>query len=115
MFFAVGRSNYSLEHVLQLLAGAEITAVADVRYKPHSRWSPQFNKEALASPLGKSAVTYVFLGREPGGRPDNPALLRHGTPDYDPMSRTEAFRAGIERLIQGAETHRIPLMSAERD
>jgi uncharacterized protein (DUF488 family) len=115
MIFTVGHSNHSLEHFRQLLTGAQITAIADVRSKPHSRWSPQFNKEALASALGKDDVAYVFLGRELGGRPDNPALLRHGTPDYDAMSRTETFRAGIERIIEGAETHRIALMCAERD
>ena len=115
MIFTVGHSNHSLEHVLQLLAGAEITAIADVRSKPHSRWSPQFIKETLASALGKNDVAYVFLGRELGGRPDDPALLRNGKPDYDAMSRTETFRAGIERIIEGAKTHRIALMCAERD
>ena len=115
MIFTVGHSNHSLDHFLQLLAGAEIGAIADVRSKPHSRWSPQFNKEALASALGKNSVAYVFLGRELGGRPDNPALLRCGKPDYDAMSRTDSFRAGIERIIEGAKTHRIALMCAERD
>jgi uncharacterized protein (DUF488 family) len=115
MIFTVGHSNHSLEHFLQLLAGAEIGAIVDVRSKPHSRWSPQFNKEALASTLGKNGVAYVFLGRELGGRPDNPAFLRCGMPDYDAMSRTESFRAGINRIIEGAKTHRIALMCAERD
>ncbi len=115
MIFTVGHSNHSLEHFLQLLAGAEIDAIADVRSKPHSRWSPQFNKDALASALGKNGVAYVFLGKELGGRPDNSALLRNGKPDYDAMSRAESFHAGIERVIEGAKTHRIALMCAERD
>ena len=115
MIFTVGHSNHSLEHFLQLLAGAEIGAIADVRSKPHSRWSPQFNKEALASALGKNDVAYLFLGRELGGRPDNPALLENGKPNYEAMSRTDSFRAGIERIIEGAKTHRIALMCAERD
>ena len=115
MIFTVGHSNHSLEHFVQLLAGAEITAIADVRSKPHSRWSPQFNKDALASSLGKNGVAYVFLGRELGGRPGNPALLRNGKPDYDAMSRTETFRAGIERILEGAKTHRVAMMCAERD
>ncbi|MEA2825474.1 MAG: hypothetical protein QOF03_1956 [Alphaproteobacteria bacterium] len=115
MIFTVGHSNHSLEHFLQLLAGAQIGAIADVRSKPHSRWSPQFNKEALASALGKNGFAYVFLGRELGGRPDDPALLKHGKPDYDAMSRIESFHAGIERIIEGAKTYRIALMCAERD
>ena len=78
-------------------------------------YSPQFSKETLASALGRNDVAYVFLGRELGGRPDNPALLKNGKPDYDAMSRIESFRAGIERIIEGAKTHRIALMCAERD
>jgi uncharacterized protein (DUF488 family) len=115
MIFTVGHSNHSLEHFLQLLAGAEISAIADVRSKPHSRWSPHFNKEALASALGKNDVAYVFLGRELGGRPDDPTLLKNGRPDYGAMSRVDSFRVGIDRIIEGAKTHRIALMCAERD
>lgn len=115
MIFTVGHSNHSLERFLHLLAGARITAIADVRSKPHSRWSPQFNKHALASALGRQDIAYVFLGRELGGRPEDPALLLNGKPDYDAMARSESFRSGIERIIEGAKTHRIALMCAERD
>ena len=57
----------------------------------------------------------MFLGRELGGRPEDPALLKNGKPDYDAMSRPDLFHAGIERIIEGAKTHRIALMCAERD
>ena len=115
MIFTVGHSNHSLERFLQLLAGPRITAIADVRSKPHSRWAPQFNKEALGTALRENDVAYVFLGKELGGRPEDPALLKDGRPDYSAMSRSEIFRAGIERIIEGAKTHRIALLCAERD
>lgn len=115
MIFTIGHSNHSLEHFLQLLAGARIGAIGDVRSKPHSRWSSQFNKEALASALAKDDVAYVYLGKELGGRPDDPALLKNGQPDYDAMSRAESFHAGINRIIEGSKKHRIALMCAERD
>ena len=115
MIFTVGHSNHSLERFLQLLARARITAIADVRSKPHSRWSPQFNKQALGTALGQNDVAYVFLGKELGGRPEDPALLKDGRPDYSAMSHIESFRAGIERIIEGAKTHRIALLCAERD
>ena len=115
MIFTVGHSNHSLEHFLQLLAGAHITAVADVRSKPHSRWSPQFNKHTLGTALGENNVAYVFLGKELGGRPEDPALLKNGRPDYDAISRSGSFRSGIERITEGAKTHRIALLCAERD
>src|SRR5258706_2925926 len=115
MIFTVGHSNHSFERFLQLLAGAEITALADVRSRPHSRWAPQFNKQTLGAALGENDVAYVFLGKELGGRPEDPALLKNGEPDYDAMARAESFRAGIERIVEGAKTHRIALMCAERD
>jgi uncharacterized protein (DUF488 family) len=115
MIFTVGHSNHSLDRFLQLLAGTRITAIADVRSRPHSRWASQFNKEALASALGKADVAYVYLGKELGGQPEDPALLKNGEPDYGAMARAESFRAGIDRIIDGAKTHRIALMCAERD
>jgi len=86
-----------------------------VRSRPHSRWSPQFNKHALGTALGENNVAYVFLGKELGGRPEDPALLKNGKPNYEAMSRSDLFRAGIERIIEGAKTHRIALLCAERD
>ena len=115
MIFTAGHSNHSLERFLQLLAGPRITAIADVRSKPHSRWAPQFNRHALAAALGENDVAYVFLGKELGGRPEDPAFLKNGKPNYEAMSRSESFRAGIERIIEGAKSHRIALLCAERD
>ena len=115
MIFTVGHSNHGFERFLQLLAGAEITAIADVRSKPHSRWVSQFNKPTLGAALGENDVAYVFLGKELGGRPEDPALLKNGKPDYDAMARAKSFRDGIDRIIEGAKTHRIALMCAERD
>ena len=63
MIFTVGHSNHSLERFLQLLAGARITAIADVRSRPHSRWSPQFNKMRLAPRLGRTMSPMYFWAR----------------------------------------------------
>ena len=82
---------------------------------PHSRWAPQFNKEALAATLAQNGIVYVFLGNELGGRPKEASLLKTGKPDYAAMAGAESFRSGIERAIAGAKTHRIALMCAERD
>src|SRR4051812_44517065 len=115
MIFTVGHSNHSLDRFLRLLAGARITAIADVRSKPYSRWSPQFNKQALGPALGENDVAYVFLGKELGGKPHDSALLKNGKPDYHAMARSQSFGRGIQRIIDGANTHRIALMCAERD
>jgi uncharacterized protein (DUF488 family) len=113
--FTIGHSNHSSERFLALLKGASITAVADVRSIPRSRRWPHFGRARIAQWLADAGITYVFLGAELGGRPDDPALLREGRPDYDLMAAAPSFRAGLDRLLDLAARHRIALMCAERE
>jgi uncharacterized protein (DUF488 family) len=111
----IGHSTHSWEQFAALLRGAEVTAVADVRSRPYSRHAPQFNRADLTDRLRESAISYVFLGRELGGRPASPALYTAGIADYEKMAGTDAFKDGIERLIKGSGRFRIALLWSEKD
>jgi uncharacterized protein (DUF488 family) len=111
----VGHSTLPCERFLELLRGAGVTAVADVRSAPYSRQFPQFNRETLLSELGAAGIAYVFLGKELGGRPSRPQLYCDGVADYERMSQSAEFRRGLERVIEGAGKYRIALMCSERD
>jgi uncharacterized protein (DUF488 family) len=111
----IGHSNHSIERFIALLEGARITAVADVRSSPASRFAPQFNKEALAEALAEQHIAYGFLGNALGGRPKQQSLFTKGVADYEKMAASPEFRTGIARLIEAAERHRIALMCAESD
>lgn len=113
--FTIGHSNQPVERFMDLLRGAGVTALADVRSIPFSRRWPQFSRPALERSLRDSAIAYVFLGAELGGKRDDPALLRDGRPDFGLIAATEAFRAGLDRIVAGARRHRICLMCAERE
>ncbi len=113
--FTIGHSNHSSERFLALLQGAGITAVADVRSIPRSRRWPHFSRAKIERWLEDAGIAYVFLGAELGGRPDDPALLREGRPDYALMAATPSFRAGLDRVLDGAARYRIALMCAERE
>jgi uncharacterized protein (DUF488 family) len=113
--YTIGHSNHPIERFLELLRGAGITAVADVRSVPYSRRWPQFGRPRLERSLAAAGIAYVYLGAELGGRPADPALLRDGKPDYERMAGTPAFRSGIDRVIDGARRYRIALMCAERE
>jgi len=113
--FTIGHSNHSSEHFLALLQGAGITAIADVRSIPRSRRWPHFSRARIERWLADAGIAYVFLGAELGGRPDDPALLREGRPDYDLMAATPSFGAGLQRVLDGAARYRIALMCAERE
>lgn len=113
--FTVGHSNHPLEGFLALLRRHGATALADVRSVPHSRRHPHFNRAALAAALKTRGIDYVFLGRELGGRTNDPDLYERGRVSYDRILRTEQFRAGIGRVLRGAARHSIVLMCAERE
>jgi uncharacterized protein (DUF488 family) len=99
----IGHSKHPIERFLALMQGAGVSALADVRSFPVSRYAPQFNKDALAKSLEEKAIAYLYLGKELGGR----AHERPSTP--------ENRRAGLERIVAESTRHRVALMCAERD
>lgn len=111
----IGHSTQSLADFLQLLRQAEVTALADIRSQPYSRRVPQFNRETLKESLGDAKIAYVYLGDQLGGRPSTPELYSGGVADYEKMARAQGFTQGLDRVIEGARSHRIALMCAERD
>jgi uncharacterized protein (DUF488 family) len=116
MIYTVGHSNHSIERFLGLLQPHGITAVADVRSTPYSRFNPQFRREKLQTSLAGVGIHYVFLGEELGARSQDPACYdADGRVSYARLARTDLFRRGIERLQTGMAQHRISLMCAERE
>lgn len=113
--YTIGHSTHTLEKLVGLLQRHGVTAVADVRSKPYSRMNPQFNRETLKSSLREAGLAYVFLGKELGARSDNRECYCNGRVQYDLLAKTEEFKRGIGRVKEGAKTHRIALMCAEKD
>lgn len=111
----IGHSNHPLATFLGLLERSRVTALADVRSAPYSRFNPQFNRETLRGALGERGIRYVYLGRELGGRSDDPACYEGGRIRYDRIARTDRFRDGLARVMRGAADHRIALMCAEKE
>src|SRR6266436_9104737 len=99
--FTVGHSTHSLDVFVAMLQRHGVTALADVRSTPFSRFNPQFNKESLEAALKASGIKYVFLGRELGARSDDRTCYERGRVQYARLARTEAFRQGIERVVRG--------------
>ena len=115
LVFTIGHSTHSLEAFLALLQKHGVTAIADVRSAPFSRFNPQFNKDALERSLKAAGIKYVFLGRELGARSDDPSCYENGRVQYGRLAQTALFRSGIERVIRGAQEQRIALMCAEKE
>jgi uncharacterized protein (DUF488 family) len=111
----IGHSNHALAKFLALIEGARVSLIADVRSRPVSRFVPHFNRKPLEAALAGHGVSYLFLGRELGGRPDNPALVKNGKPDYALMARTAPFVEGLARVIEASANEKVALLCAERD
>jgi uncharacterized protein (DUF488 family) len=112
---SIGHSNHAIERFIALLKGAGVTAIADVRSVPASRFNPQFNGRRLEAALASAGVGYAWLGTALGGRPDDPALIVDGTPDYVAIAARPAFAEGLERLEAMAARTKTAMMCAERD
>lgn len=111
----VGHSTHPIEHFLGLLAQHNVTAIADVRSVPASRFTPQFNRTALKRSLAEIGVKYVFLGQELGARSDDRSCYINGQVQYGRLAQTIPFAEGIGRLLKGTETERIAIMCAEQE
>jgi uncharacterized protein (DUF488 family) len=114
--FTIGHSNHPTEHFLDLLRTHGVTAVADVRSKPYTKYAKHFCREQVERLLRGADIHYVFMGDQIGGKPDDPDLLGpDGKPDYARIAASPGFAAGIDRLVKGASTQTIALMCGEED
>jgi uncharacterized protein (DUF488 family) len=113
-YFTIGHSNRSLEEFLELLRGAGIRLVADVRTVPRSRANPQFNKDTLPDELAAREISYEHLASLGGLRPKskNVAVQVNGRWDnasfhnYADYALSQEFRVGLSRLVAlGRERH----------
>ena len=111
----IGHSNHTVEAFLDLLIRHRVTALADVRSAPYSRFAPHFNREQLLKTLKVSGIRYVYLGREMGGRSSDRSCYEQGRVRYDRLARTPGFQDGLLRVQRGAKDYRVTLMCAESE
>lgn len=111
----IGHSDHSTYRFIDLLESHGVTAIADVRSMPYSRFNPQYNREDIKADLKEAGIGYVFLGKELGARRDEPECYVNGKARYDLIAKTKAFREGLARIKGGTANYRIALMCAERD
>ena len=111
----VGHSDHTIERFVKILRDNFVSAIADVRSMPYSKFTPQFNREQLASSLKAIGVRYVFLGDLLGARRLEPECYVDDQARYDRIAQTPRFQEGLRRLRDGSQSHRIALLCAEKD
>jgi uncharacterized protein (DUF488 family) len=114
--FTVGHSNHALEVFVALLARHQIQVLADVRSSPYSRYVTHFDREALEGALKQAGVTYLYLGKELGGRPDGAEFYdAEGHVLYYRLAEAPLFLDGIKRLETGLRRQRVAIMCSEEN
>ena len=113
--FTIGHSTLEAHALVALLQRYQISAVADVRSTPASKFNAQFNRDPLKSILAKGGIKYVFLGRELGARSDDPDCYIDDKVQYERLAQAPRYHEGLDRLTSGRHQHKIAIMCSERD
>ena len=115
----VGHSNHEEQAFVELLRGAAVGLIADVRRYPGSRRQPHFERTALAAVLLEAGIDYRWLGESLGGRrkpqPDsaNGAWESEQFRGYADHMASAEFASGLAELEQLAADKRVAVMCAE--
>jgi uncharacterized protein (DUF488 family) len=116
--WTIGHSTRSIDEFMGMLKSFSVELLVDVRSFPGSRRYPHFNREALRDSLAAAAIHYIHLP-ELGGRrkpfPDslNMTWRNESFRGYADYMESDAFRAGIDRLLTIAHDRRTAIMCSE--
>lgn len=111
----IGHSNQSADELVRFLRAHGVRAVADVRSVPYARYCDWFNTDQIGPRLRSEGIEYVFLGRELGARPEDPACYRGGRVDLARLPERKEFQQGLELVLRGIATRPVCLMCSEAD
>ena len=118
VLFTVGHGTASQADFEELLKGAGVISLVDVRIGPGSRRHPHFGKDSMAAWLPEAGISYRWEQRLGVFRklpPDSPdtALRNDSFRAYADYMRTGQFNAAAERLVAEAEDQPTAIMCSE--
>jgi uncharacterized protein (DUF488 family) len=119
--YTIGHSTHELGQFIELLRGAGVRCVADVRTMPRSRTNPQFNTDVLPAALAAHGIGYEHVAALGGLRSRQRSVAEDTNAYWDNASfhnyadyaMSEAFAAGLARLRELAAQAPTALMCAE--
>jgi uncharacterized protein (DUF488 family) len=119
--FTVGHGARSLEDFVDILSGAGVEVLVDIRRYPGSRRHPHFARESLAAFLPQQGIGYEWWGDAMGGRRSaaETSLERHGAWDneafraYASYMDGSEFQEALQRLMEVSEGREAAIMCAE--
>ncbi len=113
--YTIGYAAFdSFEEFLEPLKFFKINSIIDVRSKPFSSRYPDYNQDVLRKKLKDAGILYVPMP-DLGVHPSNENFFRNGTPDWELIAQSKAFRGSIGRVKKGMEMYRCCLLCAEKE
>jgi uncharacterized protein (DUF488 family) len=114
----VGHGVLAAGELADLLRGAGVDHLVDVRSYPGSRRHPQFGREEMATWLPDAGVAYRWEPRLGGRRPvwadsEHVALRNEQFRGYADHMAGDEFGAGLDEVLALAAAHRTAVMCAE--
>lgn len=100
----VGHGTLPADAFVELLLGAHVDALVDIRRFPGSRRHPQFGRDQLAATLADAGISYRWeerLGGRRRGAPDSPhvAMRNASFRAYADWMGSATWRAAVEELL----------------
>ena len=112
--YSIGHGNKSIQAFIEELKYFGIKYLIDIRSKPYSKYSPQFNQNQLKHSLTEEHITYAYLGDLLGGLPDDLTCYTLGHVDYDKLKNKDFFKKGLNRLILANQRNiKVAIMCSE--
>jgi uncharacterized protein (DUF488 family) len=112
--YSIGHGNKSIDTFIDELKYFGINFLIDIRSKPYSKYSPQFNQNELKFSLLDKKITYTFMGDVLGGLPDDSSCYTNGHVDYEKLKVKDFFKEGLNRLITANEKKiKVAIMCSE--
>jgi uncharacterized protein (DUF488 family) len=112
--YTIGYGKRTFDEFVAVLQANRIAYLVDVRSAPYSRFKPEFSRDALEAALRQQGIWYLFMGRELGGRPEDPACYSDDKVDYEKVRQSALFQRGIARLERAYDQQqRVVLMCSE--
>jgi uncharacterized protein (DUF488 family) len=114
----VGHGTAEADELGELLRGAGVTELVDVRRFPGSRRHPQFSSDAMATWLPEHGVGYRHLEalggrRKTAANSPNIGVRNDQLRAYADHMATEEFRTGVDELLEVAAGESVAVLCSE--
>lgn len=118
MIRTVGHGTLGADELVELLRGAGIEAIADVRRYPGSRRHPHVAREAMEGWLPGAGIAYRWIPALGGRRKPDPASRHVGLRNeqfraYADHMASDEFAGGLDELDELARERSVAVMCSE--